>query len=226
MNAGSSTLKFSLFDAGADTEFAGRASWGREPGPRRSDHSLRRPRDAPPARRNGTGRDHGRVARRRCAVEFPAGPRRNRSDRSPRGPRWNTVPRERAHRRSRQGRHRSTQLAPLHNPPALAAISAAQQAWPQAAHVAVFDTAFFANLAPQATIYPLPYDWYLQYGIRRSASTASATRIAPHGPAKCLAQGQTVAAGHVPLGQWLFGDSREQAECRWQPPWGSLPWMA
>jgi acetate kinase len=58
-------------------------------------------------------------------------------------------------------------LAPLHNPPALAAIEAAEAALPGVPHVAVFDTAFFAKLPPQAFIYPLPYEWYTDWGVRR-----------------------------------------------------------
>ena len=37
-------------------------------------------------------------------------------------------------------------LAPLHNPPALAAMRRAREIYPQAAHVAVFDTAYHATL--------------------------------------------------------------------------------
>lgn len=59
------------------------------------------------------------------------------------------------------------ELAPLHNPPALRAIAAARAALPAAVQVAVFDTAFYAALPPRAFVYPLPYDWYTQWGIRR-----------------------------------------------------------
>jgi acetate kinase len=62
---------------------------------------------------------------------------------------------------------RLSELAPLHNPPALAAIDAAQDAIPGVPHVAVFDTAFFADLPPDRHVYPLPYDWYADRGIRR-----------------------------------------------------------
>ena len=58
-------------------------------------------------------------------------------------------------------------LAPLHNLPALAAISAAEAALPQARQVAVFDTAFFAHLPPRAHVFPLPYAWYADWGVRR-----------------------------------------------------------
>lgn len=59
------------------------------------------------------------------------------------------------------------ELAPLHNPPALEAIRAAEDAMPGIPHVAVFDTAFYANMPPKAFIYPLPYEWYTDWGIRR-----------------------------------------------------------
>ena len=61
----------------------------------------------------------------------------------------------------------TTELAPLHNPPALAAIDAARELLPDVPHVAVFDTAAFASLEPRATVYPLPYRWYEEWGIRR-----------------------------------------------------------
>ena len=62
---------------------------------------------------------------------------------------------------------RLSELAPLHNPPALEAIEAAQAALPKAIHIAVFDTAFFASLPPEAYLYPLPYEWYTDWGVRR-----------------------------------------------------------
>lgn len=62
---------------------------------------------------------------------------------------------------------RLAKLAPLHNPPALTTIAAARAALPSATHIAAFDTAFFAELPPRAFLYPLPYEWYTQYGIRR-----------------------------------------------------------
>jgi acetate kinase len=58
-------------------------------------------------------------------------------------------------------------LAPLHNPPALEGIVAAQRALPRVPQVAVFDTAFHATLPPEAYIYPVPYAWYTDWGIRR-----------------------------------------------------------
>jgi acetate kinase len=62
---------------------------------------------------------------------------------------------------------RLSDLAPLHNPPALAGIEAVEAALPGVPQVAVFDTAFFANLSPARFVYPLPYEWFEQWGVRR-----------------------------------------------------------
>jgi acetate kinase len=58
-------------------------------------------------------------------------------------------------------------LAPLHNPSALKAIEAAETLLPGVPQVAVFDTAFFAQLPPKAYLYALPYEYYKIWGIRR-----------------------------------------------------------
>ncbi len=60
-----------------------------------------------------------------------------------------------------------TELAPLHNAPALEALGQARRALPGVPHVAVFDTAFHATLAPAAFTYPLPRGWREEWGIRR-----------------------------------------------------------
>ena len=58
-------------------------------------------------------------------------------------------------------------LAPLHNPPNIAGIEAAQALLPHVPHVAIFDTAFHQTMPEYAYLYPLPYDWYEKYGVRR-----------------------------------------------------------
>ena len=58
-------------------------------------------------------------------------------------------------------------LAPLHNPPVLKAIAAVDTLLPGVPQVAVFDTAFFAQLPPKAHLYALPYEFYERWGIRR-----------------------------------------------------------
>jgi len=58
-------------------------------------------------------------------------------------------------------------LAPLHNPPNIAGIEAAQANLPEVPHIAIFDTAFHQTMPEHAFMYPLPYEWYEKYSVRR-----------------------------------------------------------
>ena len=58
-------------------------------------------------------------------------------------------------------------LAPLHNPGHLAGIATARELLPAAPQVTVFDTAFHQTLAPEAYLYPLPYEFYEELRVRR-----------------------------------------------------------
>ncbi len=60
-----------------------------------------------------------------------------------------------------------TDLAPLHQPRALAGIRAARSALPGVPEVACFDTAFHAGLPAAAARYALPGDWTERFGLRR-----------------------------------------------------------
>lgn len=59
------------------------------------------------------------------------------------------------------------ELAPLHNPPNLIGIKAAQELLPDVPHVAVFDTAFHQTMPPHAYLYGLPRKFYDEFKIRR-----------------------------------------------------------
>jgi acetate kinase len=59
------------------------------------------------------------------------------------------------------------QLAPLHNPPNLAGISACIKLLAKIPNIAVFDTAFYSNLPKKAYIYGLPYKYFKKYTIQR-----------------------------------------------------------
>ena len=59
------------------------------------------------------------------------------------------------------------ELAPLHQPPALAALDLARSALPAARHVACFDTAFHTSIPPGASTYALPRAWREQLQVRR-----------------------------------------------------------
>ncbi len=62
---------------------------------------------------------------------------------------------------------RFSHLAPLHIPAGLETIAACQTALPGVVQVGLFDTAFFADIPPVAYLYPVPYQWYEDWGIRR-----------------------------------------------------------
>ncbi|MBV1816586.1 acetate kinase [Anaerosalibacter bizertensis] len=58
-------------------------------------------------------------------------------------------------------------LAPLHNPPNIMGIEACKELMPDTPMVAVFDTAFHQTMPKSNFIYPLPYELYEKYGIRK-----------------------------------------------------------
>ena len=58
-------------------------------------------------------------------------------------------------------------LAPLHNPPAVLGIRACQAAMPGIPMVATFDTAFHQTMPKENYLYPIPYEFYEKYGIRK-----------------------------------------------------------
>ena len=60
-----------------------------------------------------------------------------------------------------------TDLAPLHQGPALRALAEARRGLPEVPHVAVFDTAFHATLPEVASTYALPRRWRDEWGVRR-----------------------------------------------------------
>ena len=58
-------------------------------------------------------------------------------------------------------------IAPLHNPPNLAGISACETIFPGLPQVAVFDTAFHQSMPPHVFLYGLPYEQYDKHHIRK-----------------------------------------------------------
>ncbi|EOR23797.1 acetate kinase [Cytobacillus oceanisediminis] len=60
-----------------------------------------------------------------------------------------------------------SELAPLHNPANLTGIRAFQHVLPNVPAVAVYDTAFHQTMPEKSYLYSLPYEYYEQYGIRK-----------------------------------------------------------
>ena len=59
------------------------------------------------------------------------------------------------------------ELAPLHNPAAILGIEACKKAVPGKPMVAVFDTAFHQTISKEKYIYPIPYEYYEKYHVRK-----------------------------------------------------------
>ncbi len=58
-------------------------------------------------------------------------------------------------------------LAPLHNPANLIGVKTFMELIPNAVQVGCFDTAFHQTMAPTEFLYPVPYEWYEKYGVRK-----------------------------------------------------------
>ncbi len=58
-------------------------------------------------------------------------------------------------------------INPLHGPPALKGVAACKAILADKPHVGVFDTSFYSGFDKKAYVYPLPYEWYEKYGVRR-----------------------------------------------------------
>lgn len=59
------------------------------------------------------------------------------------------------------------ELAPLHNPGAVKGILALKEVLPEVPMICVFDTAFHQTMEKEAYLYPVPYKWYEDYGVRK-----------------------------------------------------------
>lgn len=59
------------------------------------------------------------------------------------------------------------ELAPLHNPANLLGVEAFKKELPNVTQVGVWDTAFHQTMEPENYLYPVPYEWYTKYGVRK-----------------------------------------------------------
>lgn len=172
INAGSSSLKFALFSPDLQSELAtGLVDWT---DPTRSAEFLVRTFDGHERRTPFDSPDHRSAASLAIRSLFDSG-----------SPDLGTIDDVQAvgHRVVHGGSvflesvridpsvkdeiNRLSELAPLHNPPALEAIEHAQEVLPHVPHIAVFDTAYYAHLPDFRAIYPVPYDWTTDSGVRK-----------------------------------------------------------
>lgn len=59
------------------------------------------------------------------------------------------------------------EFAPLHNPANILGIKAFKEVLPEVPMVGVFDTAFHQTMKEETYLYPVPYKWYSEYGVRK-----------------------------------------------------------
>jgi acetate kinase len=144
LNAGSSSLKWSLLDVRLDTlgslVDSGNERW-EEGAP--AEPVFARLRSLPPPDAVGHRLVHGGASHRQAiALDGPEG----------------TV---------RGDLARLAEVDPLHTARALAGIDAAFAAFPGIPEVAAFDTSFHATIPDAAALYPVPHEWTERYGLRR-----------------------------------------------------------
>lgn len=77
-------------------------------------------------------------------------------------------------------------LAPLHNLAHVEGIEVVMKLLPHAPSVAVFDTEFHATMAPHVFLYPLPYELYERYRVRRYGAHGTSHRYVAHQAARFL----------------------------------------
>lgn len=96
-----------------------------------------------------------------------------------------------------------TDLAPLHQPPALDAVDRCRRRWPAATQVACFDTSFHAEMPPEARTYALPQrlrEKVQVYGFHGLSHAWSARLVADARPSA-----RRILIAHLGGGQSLCG---------------------
>lgn len=78
------------------------------------------------------------------------------------------------------------EYAPLHNPAELEGIKAFKKVLPDAFAVAVFDTSFHADMPKMNALYSVPYEWYEKYGARKYGAHGTSHRYVAARAAKML----------------------------------------
>ena len=86
-------------------------------------------------------------------------------------------------------------LAPLHNPPNLGAIEACERTFKGIPNVAVFDTAFHHGMPPYSYLYAIPYEYYQKYGIL----SGIVRLVAPDSTLKDMGEGKQAALYNVKI---------------------------
>ncbi len=82
--------------------------------------------------------------------------------------------------------HECAALAPLHNPPNLGGIEACQLVFDGVPNIAVFDTAFHHSMPASSYLYAIPYDYYEKFGIRKYGFHGTSHKFVSYATANLL----------------------------------------
>lgn len=77
-------------------------------------------------------------------------------------------------------------LAPLHNPAHLIGYRAFKEALPEIEHVFVFDTAFHQTMEEDSYLFPVPYAWYTDHKVRRYGAHGTSHDYVSHHTAELM----------------------------------------
>ena len=77
-------------------------------------------------------------------------------------------------------------INPLHGPPALKGVEACKALMPTVPQVGVFDSSFYANMPEESYVYAIPYDWTEKYSIRRYGFHGTSHRYVSQEAAKLV----------------------------------------
>ena len=104
-------------------------------------------------------------------------------------------------------------LAPLHNGAHLIGLRAIKDALPHVGNVAVFDTAFHQTMAPQDYMFPVPYEWYEQYDIRRYGAHGTSHKYLAHEGLKYVDKKENVRIITCHLGSGASITATKDGKC-------------
>ena len=79
-------------------------------------------------------------------------------------------------------------FAPLHNPAAVQGILACKKLMPKTPMVAVFDTAFHQTMPKESYMFPIPYEYYEKYGIRKYGAHGTSHKYVAYEAAKLMGE--------------------------------------
>ncbi|MFE2756980.1 acetate/propionate family kinase [Actinosynnema sp. NPDC059335] len=126
---------------------------------------------------------------------------------------------------ARRGVEELTELAPLHQPRALAGIDAAVKLFPDVPHVACFDTAFHHTLPAAASTHPLPREWRERWDLRRYGFHGLSHSYASRRAVRLAGGGRRVVTCHLGAGCSLAAvhDGRSVDTTMGFTPMGGVP---